>query len=105
MTISMTTSPITRRDNDGAQGRQMLGFIRHLTHNSNALASLGKKLNEIWRLLLQVRDALHNWQLAHQGWVTGQSDDNQVILDKLNALEQGQVDLMKLLAYQKDEEI
>ena len=83
----------------------MLGFTRVLTNTANALHSLGKKVNEIWRLLLQIRDVLHNWQLAHEGWVTGQSDDNQVILDKLNALEQGQVDLMKLLAYQKDEEI
>ena len=101
----MTISPISRSDMGGAQDRQMLGFTRVLTNSANALQSLGKKVNEIWRLMVQVRDMLHNWQLAHQGWVTGQSDDNQVILDKLNALEQGLVDLMKLVAYQKDEEI
>ena len=101
----MATSVLYKPNANTSQERQMLGFTRVLTNSANALQSLGKKVNEIWRLMVQVRDMLHNWQLAHQGWVTGQSDDNQVILDKLNALEQGLVDLMKLVAYQKDEEI
>ena len=123
----MTSAPINRPNADDSESRRIQkAMLKNLSNQATTNAGVQRDLKGVQRGHQEIKTLMEQQEFRHEQALISVKDlsgqDNEVLLAKLNTIDRkldqilesqngkqglhaGQIDLMKLLAYQKDEEI